>query len=54
MKGRPFCLKLEGALFYAVRSDHRTHFSILNKEYIERDEHAEVEDVDVVLYSHLR
>lgn len=34
-------------------SDNHTHFSILNKEYIERDEHAEVEDVDVVLDSHL-
>lgn len=31
-----------------------THFSILNKEYVEWDEHAEVEDINVVLHSHLQ
>lgn len=31
-----------------------THFSILNKEYVKWDEHAEVEDVNVVLHSHLQ
>lgn len=30
-----------------------THFSIFNKEYVERDEYAEVEDVNAVLHSHL-
>lgn len=30
-----------------------THFAFLDEEDIERDEHAEVEDVDVVFYSHL-
>lgn len=38
---------------YKVVSDNHTHFSILNKEYIERDEYAEVEDIDTVLHSHL-
>lgn len=34
-------------------SNNHTHFSILNKEYVERDEYAEVEDIDAVLHSHL-
>lgn len=33
--------------------NHLTHFSIFNKENIERDENAEVEDVNTVLDSHL-
>lgn len=41
-------------LFYKVTSENLTHFSILNEEYIKRDEYAEVEDIDVVLHSHLR
>lgn len=40
-------------LFYMVVCRNHTHFSILNKEYIERDEYTEVEDIDVVLHSHL-
>ena len=36
-----------------VASDNHTHFSILHKEYIERDEYAEVEDINTVLHSHL-
>lgn len=38
---------------YKVVSDNHTHFSILNKEYIERDEYTEVKDIDTVLHSHL-
>lgn len=30
-----------------------THFPILHKEYIKRDEYAEVEHINVVLHSHL-
>lgn len=30
-----------------------THFPILHKEYIERDEYAEVEDINAVFHSHL-
>lgn len=41
-------------LFYKVTSENHTHFSILNEEYIKRDKYAEVEDIDVVLHSHLR
>lgn len=40
-------------LFYKVVSNNHTHFSILNKEYVERDEYAEVENINVVLHSHL-
>lgn len=36
----------------SIPNDH-THFSIFNKENIERDEDAEVEDVNTVLDSHL-
>lgn len=32
----------------------RTHFSILNKEYVERDENAEVKHINAILHSHLR
>lgn len=42
-----------GILFLVINNNH-THFSIFNKENIERDEDAEVEDVNIVLDSHLR
>lgn len=42
-----------GILLLVIIKNH-THFSILNKENIERDEDAEVEDVNIVLDGHLR
>lgn len=36
------------------QKEQLTHFPILNKEYVEWDKNAEVEDVDVVLHSHLQ
>lgn len=42
-----------GILLLVINNNH-THFSIFNKENIERDEDAEVEDVNVVLDSHLQ
>lgn len=46
-------MKRDVMLFYKVVSNNHTHFSILNKEYVERDEYAEVENINVVLHSHL-
>lgn len=31
-----------------------THFSIFHKKYVEGDEDAEVEDINVVLHGHLQ
>lgn len=42
-----------GILLLVISKNH-THFSILNKKNIERDEDAEVEDVNIVLDGHLR
>lgn len=40
-------------LLFSVSNNDHTHFSIFNKENIERDEDAKVEDVNAVLDSHL-
>lgn len=47
---------MNGALqlfIISVVNNNHTHFSIFNKENIERDEDAEVEDVNIVLDGHL-
>lgn len=49
VKFSPTCLSES-----ATVTTQLTHFSILNKKYVEWDENAEVKDVDVVFHSHLQ